>query len=305
MNGGGKSDKYANYMTIRALEDNLSARFTARTTGYQLWYCIHSIGEWVMLEDATYTPAIAKGDAISFAGDATTISGAVGTFEVSVKCNLEGNCMSLIHMHEASADMGNATFGYLFQSCTNIVEVSEDFLSATTLSTNAYLYMFDGCSSMVSSPKLPAEVSTSGCYYGMYRNCTSLIVAQKINLLSLATNACRRMFYGCSSMVKPPEMVATSVADSCCYQMFYGCSSMVESPKLYATEMASNCYSQMFYRCSMLSYIYSMNLQVGNSYTPSWVYGVASAGTFVKNKNATWTATGNSYAPKNWTIITE
>jgi hypothetical protein len=33
-----------------------------------------------------------------------------------------------------------------------------------------------------------------------------------------------------------------------------------------------------------------------------WVKGVASSGTFVKNKNATWNVTGVNGVPSGWTI---
>jgi len=40
------------------------------------------------------------------------------------------------------------------------------------------------------------------------------------------------------------------------------------------------------------------------SYTLSWVSGVASKGTFVKNSVATWTATGINGIPSGWTVQT-
>ena len=37
----------------------------------------------------------------------------------------------------------------------------------------------------------------------------------------------------------------------------------------------------------------------------TWVYGVASCGTFVKSKDATWSVTGASGIPNGWEVITE
>jgi len=39
-----------------------------------------------------------------------------------------------------------------------------------------------------------------------------------------------------------------------------------------------------------------------NTYTNSWVLGVASTGTFVKNSAATWDVTGTSGIPEGWTV---
>ena len=40
------------------------------------------------------------------------------------------------------------------------------------------------------------------------------------------------------------------------------------------------------------------------AYTNSWVRGVASSGTFVKNVAATWNVTGVHGIPEGWTVET-
>ena len=40
------------------------------------------------------------------------------------------------------------------------------------------------------------------------------------------------------------------------------------------------------------------------TYTSNWVSGVASTGTFVKNKNATWDVIGSDGIPSGWTVQT-
>ena len=42
-----------------------------------------------------------------------------------------------------------------------------------------------------------------------------------------------------------------------------------------------------------------------DSYTSSWLAGVAASGTFVMSKEATWNVTGNSGIPSGWTVLTE
>jgi hypothetical protein len=60
----------------------------------------------------------------------------------------------------------------------------------------------------------------------------------------------------------------------------------------------------MFYNCSKLNYIKAMfTTTPSSSDTGNWVYGVASSGTFVKNKNATWNVTGVDGIPSGWTVV--
>ena len=64
--------------------------------------------------------------------------------------------------------------------------------------------------------------------------------------------------------------------------------------------------NNLFYNCKKLSYIKALFLtSPSTTYTDYWVSGVASAGTFVKNSEATWTViTGVNTVPKGWTIET-
>lgn len=43
-----------------------------------------------------------------------------------------------------------------------------------TMASNGYLYMFNGCTSLVNAPELPATTLASSCYAGMFNGCTSL-----------------------------------------------------------------------------------------------------------------------------------
>ena len=87
--------------------------------------------------------------------------------------------------------------------------------------------------------------------------------------------------------------------------MFSGCSSLTTAPELSATTLVNNCYRYMFNGCSKLNYIKALfTTTPSSSYTSNWVSGVASSGTFVKNKNATWNVTGTSGIPSGWTVQT-
>ena len=144
-----------NYLTIEALEDNLTVKFP-RT----IEYCIDGKG-WSILPKNTDTPPINASQTISFRANLIPInSGGIGTFTISNKCNLKGNCMSMLFgdnaVNNISLSGKDFAFYRLFYNCSNIVNVSSNFLPAMTLAEYCYHSMFHGCTSLTTSPELPA-----------------------------------------------------------------------------------------------------------------------------------------------------
>lgn len=87
--------------------------------------------------------------------------------------------------------------------------------------------------------------------------------------------------------------------------MFEGCGSLTTAPELPATTLTIQCYRDMFYNCKALKYIKMLATDISEtSCLLNWVIGVASSGTFVKNKDATWDVTGVSGVPSGWTVRT-
>ena len=117
--------------------------------------------------------------------------------------NVGGNIMSLLY---GSEFIGKTTFpttinnyyllSGLFYKNTNLVNVQDLQLSATTLAQYCYQNMFYGCNSLTTAPELPATKLAQYCYY--------------------------YMFYGCNSLTTAPELPATKLANSCYYYMFSG-----------------------------------------------------------------------------------
>lgn len=301
--GKGASDKYANYMTIRALEDGLEA-IVGSANGEPIYYCIHSEGVWKKAD--MVTPAINAGDAISFKAEITPNSTfGCGNFDISKACSLEGNCMSLLYGDDVEGKpMKPYGFYSLFRYCSKIKSVSEDFLPATTLAENCYHFMFSDCSSLTNAPKLPSMSLQPYCYYGMFYGCVSLVDAPTLPATTLQGHCYRYMFYGCSSLVNAPALPAKEVINYCYYAMFSGCSSMKKAPVLPATTLVSQCYTQMFYNCKKLNYIKAMfTTTPSTSYTNNWVYGVASTGTFIRSASAYWDLVIAAYCiPSGWTV---
>lgn len=276
----GRGINIDNYLTIVALEDGL----TAALSGNTVEYCIDGDGNWKSLSSNTNSESINKGHMLSFRGTLTpTSSKGVGRFIITKSCDLTGNCNSLLFGDDAvnnnSLSGKSYAFYRLFYNCTTIKNVSSNFLPATTLADRCYSNMFQGCTSLTTAPALPATTLASNCYYSMFYKCTSLTTA--------------------------PELPATTLANYCYGYMFQGCSKLTTAPTLPATTLASSCYTYMFNGCSKLNYIKALfTTTPSSSYTAYWVLGVASSGTFVKNKNATWSVTGTNGIPSRWTVQT-
>lgn len=137
--------------------------------------------------------------------------------------------------------------------------------------------------------------------------CASILYGDKVSKDSVPYDFCfRDLFNNCTTIVEVDNILpATTLAGYCYYRMFAGCTSLVNAPELPATTLAGSCYYRMFYGCTNLNYIKMLatDISASNCLT-NWVDGVASSGTFVKNKNATWNVTGDSGVPSGWTIQT-
>ena len=158
----------------------------------------------------------------------------------------------------------------------------DSFANATTFKSNyVFVYLFNNANIInAKNLVLPATTLADDCYQDMFRGCTSLVTA--------------------------PTLPATTLADYCYQYMFSGCTSLVTAPTLPATTLANYCYNYMFRDCSSLNYIKAMfTTTPSTTYTSSWVSGVASTGTFVKNVAAKWDVTGVNGIPSGWDVVTE
>jgi hypothetical protein len=179
--------------------------------------------------------------------------------------------------------------------------------SIGAFSINKKCNVFGVCSSII--PKVLGEKYMSGyLFYNLFRGCDAIVDASKLELpaTTLADYCYYSMFEGCTSLTTAPELPATTLADRCYYSMFKGCTSLTTAPELPATTLADRCYYSMFRNCSKLNYIKMLATDISASNCLfAWVSGVASNGTFVKNKNATWNVTGVNGVPGGWTVIKE
>ena len=186
-----------NYLTIEALEDGL----TVSLEGNMFEYCIDGDGHWKKVIGVE-TESIDTGHMLSIRGEVQEISKplGIGTFKISKKCNLKGNCLSILFKDNAANNYRlEYSLARLFYRCEGIVEVSENFLPATTLTDYCYENMFYGCTSLTTAPELPATTLASYCYYCMFDGCSKL---NYIKMLATDISALKCLSYWVSDV--PP-----------------------------------------------------------------------------------------------------
>lgn len=118
---------------------------------------------------------------------------------------------------------------------------------------------------------------------------------------------CASMFERTLITVSPFDVLPIkNLSSFCCRNMFSHCESLVIAPSLPATKLETGCYEGMFFGCIKLCYIKMLATDISAiGCLSSWVYDVASTGTFVKSKDATWNVTGVNGVPTGWTVITD
>ena len=214
-------------------------------------------------------------------------------------------CSSLTYTPELPATtLAPNCYQAMFMNCTSLT--SAPALPATTLSAYCYVSMFNGCSSLTQAPELPATTLADSCYDSMFYECSSLTQAPELPATTLADACYAGMFRNCTSLTQAPELPATTLSGRCYLMMFEGCTSLTRAPRLPATTLASLCYLSMFANCAQLNYISMMATDISAMLClSSWVAGVSSTGTFVKNSAATWDVTGINGIPEGWMVTTD
>ena len=227
--------------------------------------------DWNELQADEQTHVINTGEKIYFKANGLTPDdqNGIGQFTVSKSFNLSGNIMSMLFGDEAEDKTDLTGYDYAFLGLffrTPVINISSDFLPATTLSNDCYTSMFYGCTSLITAPKLPATTLTDNCYSNMFRNCVSLITAPTLPATELASRCYSHMFYDtnvlpdCTNIDFRRESVVSSKA---LVGLFAG--TKVTDKDLYnilpinpstgkywlpVTTLTEGCYSDMFNGCT-------------------------------------------------------
>lgn len=93
-----------------------------------------------------------------------------------------------------------------------------------------------------------------------------------------------------------PDLTKVSV------NYLFAYSSLETAPELPVAYVPDGAYNHMFYGCSSLNYIHCEMLSGTTGDTYEWVKNVASAGTFVRNENATFWERGINGIPVGWIV---
>ena len=218
---------------------------------------------WSIITFDTTTPqtvTISEGEKLYLRNDSGLFNYRSGnykymtTINTTQKCKVGGNINTLLNYNEEIVDISGkeGCFTELFRNATNITDVSNLVMPATTLAESCYYSMFSGCKSLVNAPELPSTTLTTNCYQYMFSGCTSLTTAPELPATTLAYNCYSNMFVGCTSLTTAPELPAKKLESYCYQYMFRECSNLINPPELPATTLARNCYYYMFGECKSL-----------------------------------------------------
>ena len=175
--------------------------------------------DWTNGEHTTELPiALNTGEKMYFRNDTRKFSNSSSkyiTFSSSVSSNVGGDIRTLSNYLDVNSETKPQSYMFysLFYNNKNIVDASNLKLSYTTLANYCYFNMFYSCTSLTTTPALPATTLAESCYFYMFQDCTSLTTA--------------------------PALPATTLADYCYYSMFSGCTSLT-SVTIYATSTANS-----------------------------------------------------------------
>ena len=244
------------YLTLTATEDNSSVALT-KSSGLIVYHEYRKNGgSWTSNDGRRIT--LNAGDRVEWkcTGGHINISS-----EEYVKFVMTGKIAASNPVTSMIGSASNHTrvygsFTHLFDGCTSLVQAPE--LPATKLAKSCYAYMFKGCTGLTQAPKLPATALYESCYSYMFKGCTGLTQAPKLpatklyNSMSFANYCYNGMFYGCTSLVQAPELPAKYIYSGSYKNMFYGCTALVQAPELPATSLSQECYSGMFNGCTSL-----------------------------------------------------
>ena len=298
----------AQYLTLVATS-NGTFKFNGTTSANTISFSTNSGTTWSSPERGVEFN-VQSGDTVMWKGTDMTSSGSwgIGTFGGTATFEAQGNVMSLLYgdnfYGETSLSDKDYIFSHLF-NVSNIVDASNLVLPYETLSVGCYYQMFQDCTSLTAVPELKATTLAQTCYYGMFQGCTSLTTAPQLPATTLGVGCYEEMFYGCTSLTTPPQLPATTLANNCYKYMFSECTSLTIAPDLLAPTLTIMCYERMFQGCSSLNYIKMLATDVSAANClASWVVGVSSTGTFVKDANTNLPTGNYGYKgiPNGWTV---
>lgn len=120
-----------------------------------------------------------------------------------------------------------------------------------------------------------------------------------------------RYMFAYTNIDKPPFLSLPDLAltPNCFEGMFMGCASLIYAPVLPSKSLIDGCYKNMFNGCTSLIFIKALFESNPNDYptaTENWTLNVASEGTFVMSKDASFNESefrGINGIPEGWSVV--
>lgn len=266
------------YLTTEVLESGGTITFTIPSTVNTSKVTNVSYrkngGEWITTANSSsevvITVNVDADDIVEWKGNGTVYGGGGNFANCShwggtAPFDVYGNLMSMLYNDDF---IGKTTYPTTTIRATQhmfsyalVVDATNLILPATTCYGQAYMCLFDYCTSLINPPaRLPAPVVKSAMYYNMFRGCTSLVRMPTISATSIDTAGTLHysgMFQGCSALqYNTNQTIHVGTARTqCCQSMFHGCSSMVNAPNVDCTSIASGAqqpFRSMFQNCTNL-----------------------------------------------------
>jgi len=107
-------------------------------------------------------------------------------------------------------ELAEFCYGGMFMNNASLEKIPLNYLTATTLFSNCYQWMFKGCTALKCGTRLPATTLASQCYAHMYDSCTALTDSERISAETLASGAFNQCFKNCTNLCRLwiPNMTA-------------------------------------------------------------------------------------------------
>lgn len=215
--------------------------------------------------------------------------------------------------HATALCFGSANGQTASISSTGVIDIEGDFNSLLygddymqdyTLAAYAFPKLFRGNTNLRYAHNSIIHCTTTGIntFDSMFHTTPNLETPPVLRMKTVGASSCVYMFYN-SGIRYCPQPNIKILSPRCFFNMFYGCTNITEGMDLPARKLLDSCYSGMYQNCTNLVKIKMLATSIAvNGCLNSWVSGVAAEGTFIKNRNATWTTTGANGVPTGWTV---
>lgn len=275
---------------------------------YQIIKRNGNTGAWTPYKSKDTKVTLSKGDKVCFCGNNLEGFNKLGNylkFVIEGKAAALGNIMSLIKgdgFQDLTEIPNDYCFARLFEGCSSLV--TAPMLPAKVLKPSCYRDMFAKCIALTTAPKFRAEKLAEYCCFEMFDDCKELVNVSDFPDIELADFCFNTMFKGCKALTTAPSLPSQKLAKACYSNMFKNCTSLERAPDLPALMLDESCYSRMFEGCSKLGYINikAIDWNADKKATEYWVLNIGVNGIFYCPDNLE-IKNGHSAIPDGWTVI--